>query len=602
MDDKTLPGNYTAGTRGPPASSVVGISQFLRDKLEQTRITDYLTSHGFCIDDAERMGWTAATPDTVRYKLGLHNSDTDDADIALLMPCFNINGTRDQQYNRAIIFKNDGTYLKRTPSAKKVANRVMYVPGMDYLKAPQIILCESLPKAAFVSLRFGVPAIGLNGIDGWSAADFASLPKDAEIIFLSDSLKDKSAQNIQGSARRLSALFPKFRFASPQLPPADWPKDDWGIDDAVLHAGEHGAYVFKSTLDSARPISKPDTADPILYTSDTAILARPSPQWIVKNLIPPGELTGIVGKSSCGKTFLTMDLLLAVARGDETWFGQRIKKQGLVVHITLEGTRLGDRRRAYQQYHKLNEPLPYVAIETPVNLRDDATADALIASINEAQASHGLPVVLIAVDTVNRALGGGDENSSVDMGAFLGNSERIKAAFPGCGVLLVHHLGKDEHKGARGHSSFTANIGAELLIDEDEATKIRTLSITKQRDGNTDMQFNFKLEPVDLGQDEDGEAIGSCVVLRTSVQVERGASHESIYGQIFMWWQTHHKMEPVSKDVIKERFRIITDGKAKRDQVVDAFLWAVDQGMAVCAGDAKNGKRYTLKPLDPKKY
>jgi hypothetical protein len=535
---------------------VTSVSQFLRGKLDHPRIVDYLGEHGFNTDQAEELGWPAVAPDVARQKLGLHHEQTDSAEIALLMSCFNIDNTRDPSYNRAVIFKSDGTYTKTSPSSKVAANRVMFVPGMDYLNAKQIILCESLPKAAFVSLWFGIPAIGLNGVSGWSALDFVSLPPDADVVFLSDSLKPKSERDICAAAQRLAAVIPNLRHAYPLPPPNDWHKDDWGIDDAVLEAKEHGPYVFKSIVDSARPLSVKDL-NTIPVTTDAEILARLSPRWIVKKIIPPGELTAIVGETSCGKTFLTMDLLLAVARGDVThWFKQLIKRHGLVVHITLEGTSLGNRRKAYQQHHKLTESLPYVAIEVPINLRDSQTTDFIISSIRTAEISHGLPVVLVAVDTVNRALSGGDENSSVDMGALMANAERIKSSFPGSGVLLVHHLGKDTRKGARGHSSFVGNVGAILLIKEDETTKIRTITLEKQRDSDTDLTLNFKLESVPLGIDEDGEPIDSCVVVPMFGVVASATDNDN--RTRYQWMYRFYIGDQNQKQPISER-RLVTN-------------------------------------------
>src|SRR5690606_25718324 len=92
----------------------------------------------------------------------------------------------------------------------------------------------------------------------------------------------------------------------------------------------------------------------------------------------------------------------------------------------------------------------------------------------------GLPLAAVAVDTVNRALGGGDENSSVDMGAFVAQAERLRVAFPGSAVLLVHHTGKDEGRGARGHSSLAAAVGGQLDVT---AAKdgTRSVYVAKQR-------------------------------------------------------------------------------------------------------------------------
>lgn len=79
-------------------------------------------------------------------------------------------------------------------------------------------------------------------------------------------------------------------------------------------------------------------------------------------------------------------------------------------------------------------------------------------------------------------LGGADENKASDMGAFIAGCDAIKAA-TGATVLVVHHSGKDETKGARGSSSFRAALDAEFLVKrETVGAKALVLTCTKQKD------------------------------------------------------------------------------------------------------------------------
>src|SRR5690606_23284637 len=109
----------------------------------------------------------------------------------------------------------------------------------------------------------------------------------------------------------------------------------------------------------------------------------------------------------------------------------------------------------------------------------------------------GLPPGIIVVDTLARAIAGGDDNSSVDMGVFVNNCGAVQEA-TGATVLIVHHSGKDAAKGARGHSSLQAATDTEIEI-KDEA-----LTVTKQRDMGKDESFKFKLRVVEIGRRDDG--------------------------------------------------------------------------------------------------
>ena len=86
-----------------------------------------------------------------------------------------------------------------------------------------------------------------------------------------------------------------------------------------------------------------------------------------------------------------------------------------------------------------------------VNLLDQEADCELAALADEIKEQHG-PLRMIVVDTLARAMAGGNENAPDDMGKLLNNVEALRQGTDAF-VLLIHHTGKDETKGARGHSS-----------------------------------------------------------------------------------------------------------------------------------------------------
>jgi len=122
-------------------------------------------------------------------------------------------------------------------------------------------------------------------------------------------------------------------------------------------------------------------------------------------------------------------------------------------------------------------------------------------------ADLGPPVIVI--DTLNRAMPGADENGPSAMGAVLKACSLISEASGGL-TLLVHHVGKDAERGARGHSSLIAAVDASLMVVR--SAKGRFWEAKKVKDGLDGTRGDFELEPVTLGVDADGDEISSCVV------------------------------------------------------------------------------------------
>jgi hypothetical protein len=97
------------------------------------------------------------------------------------------------------------------------------------------------------------------------------------------------------------------------------------------------------------------------------------------------------------------------------------------------------------------------------------------------------------------------------MGAFVRSMDRLRDELQ-CHVAAVHHLGKEVAKGSRGHSLLRCGVDTEIEIDRSTDTGISTATIKKQRDSPTDEQIDFRLRQIDLGKNQDGDPVTSCVV------------------------------------------------------------------------------------------
>lgn len=227
------------------------------------------------------------------------------------------------------------------------------------------------------------------------------------------------------------------------------------------------------------------------------------PTWLIKNVIPETGFGIIYGKSGTYKSFLTIDLLAHIANG-RTWFGNNTKQKP-VIYIPLEGkSGISKRIEAWKIHNHSNDQI--ISIFENINFKDKNNIEYLIEKIKDARLDGGV----ICIDTLAQAGGDMDENSSKDMGNMIKTFQYIQQELGGI-VLVVHHTGKDESKGMRGHSSLYASLDFAL-----ECTAHGNLSaqfkIAKSKDSESDKGYKFKMSVINLGYDEDGELITSLAV------------------------------------------------------------------------------------------
>jgi KaiC/GvpD/RAD55 family RecA-like ATPase len=232
---------------------------------------------------------------------------------------------------------------------------------------------------------------------------------------------------------------------------------------------------------------------------------RAPPRWIIKNVLPGTELVLIIGQSGAGKSFLALDIAISIALG-EAFRGIYRTRQGHVGIIAAEGAG-GFRNRlvaAAQQRNLSLEALQIHVISDTPNLMQKEDVKSIVASI---RALGALDVLI--VDTLAQVTPGANENAGEDMGRVLAHCKALHRATDAT-IVLVHHIGKDETRGARGWSGVHAAADAVIAVTRSEVE--RKATITKMKDGSDGIELPFKLELVQIGTDEDGDPIESCVV------------------------------------------------------------------------------------------
>ena len=287
-----------------------------------------------------------------------------------------------------------------------------------------------------------------------------------------------------------------------------------GADWNDVHQTE-GAASVKKQLGSVKP-PKP------LFVP-LGDLEFKAPQWIIDGLIEQDTFSVCFGAPAAGKTFLVLDMALCIATGKQ--FHGRDVKQGPVFYIAGEGHNGFARRAA--AWSKANgidlKGVPFFKSSRSIVLTEEASVDEMMAVIEEMVQQHGEPQIIV-VDTLARAMGAADENSSKDMGAAIAAVDEMRDMY-GCTVVAVHHVGHGNKERARGSSALLGAVDCEFRVEkwsgDDPIAKIE-VAFTKMKDAPQPDNLNFAhceielmgadmeytqsvvLEPIDDGRPKGG--------------------------------------------------------------------------------------------------
>jgi hypothetical protein len=274
-------------------------------------------------------------------------------------------------------------------------------------------------------------------------------------------------------------------------------------NDIARARGPEGLREVWDTTPLEGPYGKPARIQLVPFNEIAVGTQR---RYLVKGLIPHPGLSVIWGPPKSGKSFWTFDLVMHVALGWE-YRGRRVH-QGPVVYCCFEGQSgikacVEAFRRQVQIDRRQEVPFFLQAVTLDL-VRDHAE---LIEAVSATLVAT--KPVAVVLDTLNRSLMG-SESSDTDMSNYVRAADAIRDAF-GCSVLVVHHCGINDSR-PRGHTSLTGAADAQLAVKRDGAGNI-FVTVEFMKDGNEGASIASRLESVEVGADEDGEPITSCVVV-----------------------------------------------------------------------------------------
>jgi hypothetical protein len=305
------------------------------------------------------------------------------------------------------------------------------------------------------------------------------------------------------------------------------------------------------------------------------------PCWIVKDFLQEKSFTVIFGQPGTCKTFVALDIALALASGIGSWHGHRCKKapvlyclgegfSGALPRITAWGR---GRPVAILEGCWANGFARFMPF-TP-HLGDDLTVAEFVAYVRTLDPK---PEVVF-IDTLSRAMAGCDESSAEDISAMIERVDAIRREL-GIAVVLIHHEGKDGTKGARGSSALSG--GADCMLHIAKADMRVTVTCVKAKDWEPPRPLLLGVDKVEVGPGADG-AISSLRVRRLT-DAEIQGTLQRTQGLIVEFLG---RPENAPGATAKEAYE---DLEVSRRTFHDAARKLIDQGIVV----RRANKKYVL--------
>ena len=247
---------------------------------------------------------------------------------------------------------------------------------------------------------------------------------------------------------------------------------------------------------------------------------------LVKGLLDRGALSTWYGPPKTGKTFTLLWLACCVASG--TAFAGHKTRRGAVLYIAMEGTggilkRLEALRLKYPEL----DLSAFAIMRRKADLvhRRSEGLKLIIEACAQLAEKTGLPVELVVIDTVARAMGGDSDSDPGAMGTLIDSFDAIRAA-TGAHLAAIHHTSKANPHAARGYGGLLGALDSEFEIQRG------LLKATNMREAEDGIEWGIVLEPVVLGEDEDGEPITSRVATirdRKEMQIGLTAQEAEVF-------------------------------------------------------------------------
>lgn len=242
--------------------------------------------------------------------------------------------------------------------------------------------------------------------------------------------------------------------------------------------------------------------------------------YVAYPLFAERESVLLAAEPKAGKTAIALKLAMHVAYGESLGEQFQVSDARPVLYFTLEGARAVEMRvraeledRASRECDVPERDMLFV-VDRPHNFAGQERREANCAKIvlhNEmCKQKFGTEMGLVVIDTLTKAMPGGDQNSVEDTSELFEMIGFLRANGVNATILFIHHLSKQGN--VRGSTNIEAEVDVVLGVKKDTKAGTVGMGVWRARSMDEDTSYNFKFESHFLGKTKQGHSLHAPVV------------------------------------------------------------------------------------------
>lgn len=254
------------------------------------------------------------------------------------------------------------------------------------------------------------------------------------------------------------------------------------------HQSNQDAFSKFAGMETGEPEAKPAKQRPRMQLIHDYADSVEDPKWLLPGMLPEIGVGFIYGRSGSYKSFVALDLGMTVACGiPGQWQNPNPEKQDVVFFAGESPIGMARLRfPAWMEAHSIEFRTDHRMLFNPkVPFYSDAETWA--AARDDIDRMEFKPALII-IDTKSRLISGMDENTSKDSSNIMHFLEQLSEYYSCC-VLVIDHVGKDESKGQRGSTVYSAN--ADFSIETKKMVRGMQMIIRKQKEADVEDSSQF---------------------------------------------------------------------------------------------------------------